>query len=344
MIPVQGYAALSENTALTPFSFERRDVGEQDVLIDIHYCGICHSDIHHVRYEWGKGLFPMVPGHEITGIVHCVGKNVSHFKPGDRVGVGCYVDSCRTCENCLQGMEQYCHEGMTKTYSGIDRDGRVTQGGYSTQIVVDENYILHIPDNLPLDAAAPLLCAGIALYSALKYWHAGPGKKIAIVGLGGLGHVGVKIAHALQANVSVFSHSPEKMADSIRLGADNFYITSDSSIFKNLESTFDLVLCTVSASIDWNVYLNLLKRDGTMVLIGIPDKNVPVSAFSLIGCRRSLAGSLIGSIKETQEMLDFCSQHNITADIELIPMQDVNEAYARVLNSDVRYRFVINTQ
>ena len=344
MISVQGYAAMTEKSALTPFSFERREVGDHDVLIDIHYCGICHSDIHQARNEWGKGLFPMVPGHEITGVVQRVGKSVSRFKQGARVGVGCFVDSCRQCENCQQGLEQYCDEGMTKTYSGIGRDGEITQGGYSSQIVVNEQYVLHIPDNLPLDAAAPLLCAGITLYSALQHWHAGPGKNIAIIGLGGLGHMGVKMAHAMQATVSVLSHSPEKREDSLRLGADHFYTSTDASLFKALANTFDLMICTVSEGIDWNVYLNLLKCDGTMVLIGIPGQRVPVGALSLIGCRRSLAGSLIGGIKETQEMLDFCSQHNMTADIELVPIQQVNEAYERVLQGDVRYRFVMDTR
>lgn len=343
MIPVNGYAAPAAKSALAPFSFERRDVGENDVLIDIHYCGICHSDIHQVCDEWGGSLFPMVPGHEIVGKVSKIGKNISKFKVGDHVGVGCFVDSCRRCESCHEGLEQYCSEGMTTTYNGMERDGsRLTQGGYSTKIVVNENYVLRLPGNLPLDASAPLLCAGITLYSPLNHWHAGPGKKVAIVGLGGLGHMGVKIAHAMGAEVTVLSHSNKKQEDSKRLGANHFYATSEPATFNKLASTFDLIICTVSAGIDWNEYLKLLKRDGTMVVVGVPEENVPVNAFSLVAGRRSLAGSLIGGIKETQEMLDFCGKHNLTADIELIPIQQVNDAYERILKSDVRYRFVID--
>jgi uncharacterized zinc-type alcohol dehydrogenase-like protein len=343
MIPVKGYAAIEAKSSLTPFSFERRDLGENDVLIDIQYCGICHSDIHQVRDEWGKGVFPMVPGHEIVGVVSKTGSNVSQFKIGERVGVGCMVDSCRECDECHEGMEQYCSNGMTPTYNGKERDGSgTTQGGYSNKIVVNKDFVLHIPDNLPLDAAAPLLCAGITLYSPLKHWNVGLGKKIAIVGLGGLGHMGVKIAHAMQANVTVLSHSENKRDDSMRFGADHFYTTSDGSTFKKLQNMFDLIICTVSAGIDWNLYLSLLNRDGAMVLIGIPENQVPVSAFSLISRRRHLTGSLIGGIQETQEMLDFCGHHNIVSDIELIHMQDVNKAYDRVIKSDVRYRFVID--
>ncbi|WED43294.1 NAD(P)-dependent alcohol dehydrogenase [Legionella cardiaca] len=343
MIPVHGYAADSAKEPLKPFSFERRELDDNDVLIAIQYCGICHSDIHQVRDEWGGALFPMVPGHEIVGIVERVGKNVNHFKAGDHVGVGCIVDSCRRCNSCHEGLEQYCAEGMTPTYNGMERDGsRLTQGGYSTKIVVNKDYVLRIPDNLPLDASAPLLCAGITLYSPLRHWKAGPGKKVAILGLGGLGHMGVKLAHAMGADVTVLSHSSKKQEDSKRLGADHFYATSDSATFSKLVNTFDLIICTVSAGIDWNDYLKLLRRDGVMVVVGVPDENVPVGAFSLVGGRRSLAGSLIGGIAETQEMLDFCGKHNITSDIELIPMQQVNEAYERVLKSDVRYRFVID--
>lgn len=343
MIPVQGYAAPEAKIALAPFSFERREVGVNDVLIDIQYCGICHSDIHSVRDEWRKGFYPMVPGHEIVGFVKQVGSNVSHYKVGDRVGVGCMVDSCRRCGSCRENLEQYCDEGMTGTYNSVARDSKsINQGGYSTQIVVDEHFVVHIPDNLPLDAAAPLLCAGITLYSPLKHWGVGPNKKIAIVGLGGLGHVGVKIAHAMGAEVTVLSHSVSKKEDSMRLGADHFFTTSDPSVFSALANTFDLIICTVSSDIDWNAYLNLLKRDSVMVLIGAPEKPVPLGAFPLIMQRRSLVGSLIGGIKETQEMLDFCGKHEITADIELIPMQQVNEAYERMLKSDVRYRFVID--
>lgn len=343
MIAVQGYAANTAKEPLKPYSFERREVGDNDVLVDIHYCGICHSDIHQVRDEWGGALFPMVPGHEIVGIVEKVGKNVTAFKEGEHVGVGCMVDSCRKCENCREDLEQFCSEGATFTYNSMERDGsKVTQGGYSTKIVVNQDYVLHIPKNLPLDGAAPLLCAGITLYSPLHHWHAGPGKKVAILGLGGLGHMGVKIAHAMGADVTVLSHSNRKEEDSKRLGANHFYATSDPSTFTKLANHFDLIICTVSAGIDWNEYLKLLKRDGTLVVVGVPEENVPVGAFSLVGGRRSLSGSLIGGIKETQEMLDFCGKHNITSDIELIPIQKVNEAYERVLKSDVRYRFVID--
>nr|HAT8715218.1 alcohol dehydrogenase catalytic domain-containing protein [Legionella jordanis] len=343
MIPVKGYAAPSAKAPLEPYSFQRRDVGAHDVLIDIRYCGICHSDIHQVRDEWGGSLFPMVPGHEIVGIVTEVGKEVRKFKVGQHVGVGCMVNSCRHCENCGDGLEQYCAEGATMTYNGMERDGsQVTQGGYSNKIIVNEDFVLHLPENLPLDATAPLLCAGITLYSPLRHWGAGPGKQVAILGLGGLGHVGVKLAHAMGAEVTVLSHSNRKQEDSKRLGADHFYATSNPETFKQLANHFDLIICTVSEGIDWNEYLKLLKRDGTMVLLGVPEKNVPVAAISLIGGRRCLAGSLIGGIRETQEMLDFCGEHDITADIELIPIQKVNEAYERVMKSDVRYRFVID--
>lgn len=343
MIHVKGYAAQSATSQLAPFSFDRRDVGDQDVLIDIHYCGVCHSDIHQVRNEWGGSLFPMVPGHEIVGTVSHTGKNVKQFKVGDKVGVGCFVDSCRKCDSCGEGLEQYCAEGMTQTYNCKTRDGSaVCYGGYSTQIVVDENYVLHLPKNLPLDATAPLLCAGITLYSPLKHWNAGPGKKVAIIGLGGLGHMGVKIAHAMGADVTVLSHSSKKEADAKRLKADHFYDTSDKNTFTKLANSFDLIINTVSAHLDWNEYLGLLKRDGTMVVVGVPENTIPVNAFSMIQARRSLAGSLIGGIKETQEMLDFCGKHNITSDIELIDILQVNEAYERVLKSDVRYRFVID--
>ncbi|MCE0722673.1 MULTISPECIES: NAD(P)-dependent alcohol dehydrogenase [Legionella] len=343
MIPAKGYAAQSAKALLTPFSFDRRDVGKNDVLIDIHYCGICHSDIHQVKDEWGGSLFPMVPGHEIVGVVSQVGSSVTQFKVGDPVGVGCFVDSCRQCENCHEGMEQFCENGMTLTYNNTERhSGNLTQGGYSTKIVVDENYVLRIPKNLPMDAAAPLLCAGITLYSPLRHWHAGPGKRVGILGLGGLGHMGVKLAHAMGAEVTVLSHSLNKEADGKRMGADHFFATSDPDTFHKLTNYFDLIICTVSAKIDWNEYIKLLKRDGTMVVVGIPEESIPVNPFSMISRRRSLAGSMIGGIKETQEMLDFCGKHNIASDIELIPIHQVNEAYERVVKSDVRYRFVID--
>ena len=343
MIQVHGYAAQKAKAALAPYSFERREPGTFDVVIDISFCGICHTDIHQVGDEWGGSAFPMVPGHEITGIVSQVGPKVSRYKLGDRVGVGCFVNSCRKCEPCHKNLEQYCVEGMTTTYNGIERDGKTpTQGGYSDKIVVDENYVLKIPDNLPLDKTAPLLCAGITLYSPLVHWKAGPGKKVAIIGLGGIGHMGVKIAHALGAEVTVLSHSLKKQEDGKKLGANYFYATSDPKTFEKLKGYFDLIINTVSAELDWNQYLELLALDGAMVVVGIPEKQTPVGSFPLVAGRRSLAGSLIGGIKETQEMLDFCSKNNITSEVELVPIQRVNEAYKRVVNSDVRYRFVID--
>lgn len=343
MIKTKGYAAQSVKAPLTPFSFERRDPKEHDVAIDIKFCGICHSDIHQARDEWGGAVFPMVPGHEIAGIVTKVGSKVTKFKVGDQVGVGCIVDSCRDCSHCEQGLEQYCLNGMTGTYNSVERDtNKPTYGGYSDKIVVDENYVLKIPENLPLDKSAPLMCAGITLYSPLMHWKAGPGKKVAIIGLGGLGHMGVKIAKALGAEVTVLSQSNKKQEDAKRLGADHFFATSNHETFTKLQNNFDLIINTVSDRIDWNQYLQLLKLDGSMVIIGVPEKPNQVEAFSLIGGRRSLGGSLIGGIKETQEMLDFCGKHNITCDIELIPMQKVNESYDRVVKSDVRYRFVID--
>ena len=338
-----GYAALTAKAPLKPYSFERRAPRAHDVLIDIQYCGICHSDIHQARAEWGdEAIFPMVPGHEITGTVKAIGGEVTKFKVGDRVGVGCFVDSCRTCAECRQGLEQYCSVRTSWTYNGREKDETPTYGGYSERIVVDENYVLRIPESLPLDASAPLLCAGITLYSPLKHWKAGPGKKVAIVGLGGLGHMGVKLAHALGADVTVFSQSTRKQEDAKRLGADHFYATADPETFTKLERHFDLIINTVSADIDWNQYLKLLKVDGTMVVVGIPEKETSLAAASIVMGARSLAGSAIGGIRETQEMLDFCGQHKITSDIETVPMQKVNEAYERVLKSDVRYRFAID--
>jgi uncharacterized zinc-type alcohol dehydrogenase-like protein len=343
MIQVLGYAASQAKKPLAPFAFQRRDPREHDVVVDIQYCGICHSDIHQARDEWGGSKFPMVPGHEIAGVVSRVGPKVTRYRVGDKVGVGCFVDSCRKCASCREGLEQYCEEGMTGTYNSTERDGKTpTQGGYSTQIVVDEQYVLRMPDGIPLDRAAPLLCAGITLYSPLKHWKAGPGKKVGIVGLGGLGHMGVKIAHALGAEVTVLSQSTRKEADAKRMGAYQLLATSDPATFEKLQGKLDLIVCTVSAGIDWNQYLGLLRRDGTMVLVGVPEEAVPVSAFALIGSRASLAGSLIGGIRETQEMLDFCGKHGISCDIELIAADRINEAYERVVRSDVRYRFVID--
>jgi alcohol dehydrogenase (NADP+) len=343
MLKTLAYAASAAKSPLAPYSFDRREPKEHDVVIDIKYCGICHTDVHLARDEWGGGIFPMVPGHEIVGVVTRVGSHVAKFKPGDKVGVGCLVDSCRVCEHCRDHLEQYCLNGMSLTYSSYEQDKKtITQGGYSDKIVVDENYVLRIPANLPLDAAAPLLCAGITLYSPLRHWQAGPGKKVAILGLGGLGHMGVKIAHALGAEVTVLSHSLKKQADGKRLGADHFYATSDPETFAKLAGSFDLIVCTVGTGIDWNQYLGLLKLDGTMVVVGVPAEQIPLAAFSLIGMRRNLAGSLIGGIKETQEMLDFCGKHGIVSDVEVIPIQKVNEAYDRIVKSDVRYRFVID--
>ncbi len=342
----KGYAAPDSKTELKPYSFERREPLEHDLVIDIKYCGICHSDIHQTRDEWSEyqdeAIFPMVPGHEIAGVVSAVGKKVTKYKVGDKVGVGCFVDSCRTCPECKKGLEQYCTVGTIWTYNARDKEGKPTYGGYSDKIVVDENYVLRMPDNLPLDACAPLLCAGITLYSPLKHWNAGPGKKVAIVGLGGLGHMGVKLGHALGAEVTVLSQSLKKQADGKRLGAEHFYATSDPETFTKLAKSFDLIINTVSAQLDWTEYLGLLKVDGTMVVVGLPEKDIPIGAFSLTGGRRSLAGSQIGGIKETQEMLDFCEKHGVACDIEVVPIQKVNEAYARVLKSDVRYRFVID--
>jgi len=343
MIEVRAYAALKAKAPLIPFSFQRREVGPNDVLIEIRYSGICHSDIHQARDEWGGSVFPMVPGHEIAGVVTKVGAHVSRYRVGDSVGVGCFVDSCRTCPSCKEGLEQYCEQGMTSTYNGVERDGKTrTQGGYSTQIVVNEDYVLRIPKSLPLDKAAPLLCAGITLYSPLTHWKAGPGKKVAIIGLGGLGHMGVKLARALGADVSVLSHSNKKAEDAKKMGAHHFYNTEESGVFEKLAATYDLIINTVSAPLDWSAYLGLLKRDATMVLLGVPEKEVPLHAFPLIIGRKSLAGSLIGGIKETQEMLDFCGKHDITPEIETIGIDQVNVAYERVLKSDVRYRFVID--
>ncbi len=338
-----GYAAKTAKSPLAPFSFSRRQPGPHDVAIDIKYCGICHSDIHQARDEWGGSIFPMVPGHEIAGVVKSVGSAVKKYKVGDQVGVGCMVDSCRKCSCCVEGLEQYCDQGSTVTYNGLERDGKTpTYGGYSNHIVVDENFVLKIPANLPLDKSSPLLCAGITLYSPLRHWNCGPGKKVAIVGLGGLGHMGVKLASAMGAEVTVLSQTLKKKDDGFRMGAKHFYATSDATTFNKLQKSFDLIINTVSADLDLTAYLSLLKIDSQMVLVGVPEKSMPIHPFPLIMGRRSLAGSLIGGIKETQEMLDFCGKHNITSDIETISIDKVNEAYERILRSDVRYRFVID--
>ncbi|MGV9931148.1 NAD(P)-dependent alcohol dehydrogenase [Streptomyces olivaceoviridis] len=343
MTTVAAYAAPAAKAPLERTTIERRAVGEYDVLIDIKFAGICHSDIHQAREGWGEATFPMVPGHEIAGVVAEVGPGVTRFQVGDRVGVGCMVDSCRECENCLRGEEQYCLNGMIGTYNAVGKDGEPTYGGYSEKIVVDENYVLRIPDGLSLDVAAPLLCAGITTYSPLSHWNAGPGKKVAIVGLGGLGHMAVKIAHAMGAEVTVLSQSLRKKDDGLKLGADHYYATSDPKTFEELAGTFDLIVSTVSAPMDFGALLSLLKVDGALVNVGAPEEPIALNLFSVIGGRKTLAGSMIGGIRETQEMLDFCAEHGIGAEIELISATEVNEAYERVLASDVRYRFVIDT-
>ena len=338
-------AARSTPSAGAPFeatTIERRELGPHDVLIDIAYAGICHSDIHTARGEWGETLFPLTPGHEIAGTVSAVGAEVTRFAVGDRAGVGCMVDSCRECAPCLAGEEQYCLEGNVGTYNAVGKDGRPTEGGYSEKIVVDEAYTLHVPEGISLDVAAPLLCAGITLYSPLKRWGAGPGKRVAIVGLGGLGHVGVKIAKAMGAEVSVLSQSLKKREDGLRLGADHYYATGDEGTFAALAGTFDLVVSTISATTDTGPYLGLLALDGALVNVGAPEEPLSVPAFALIGGRRSLAGSMIGGIRETQEMLDFCAEHGIGAEVEVIDADRIDEAYERVVASDVRYRFVID--
>lgn len=318
-------------------------MGATDVLIDIKYAGICHSDIHQARDGWGEGIFPMVPGHEIAGVVTEVGSAVTKFAVGDRVGVGCMVDSCRECENCKAGLEQHCLKGNVATYNAIGKDGEPTYGGYSTHVVVDEAFTVRIPDGLSLDEAAPLLCAGITTYSPLKHWGAGPGKKVAVIGLGGLGHMGVKIAHALGAEVTVLSQSLRKKDDGLKLGADHYYATSDPKTFEELAGSFDVILSTVSAPLDFGAYLGLVKTGGALVNVGAPEEPIALNLFSLIGGNKTLAGSMIGGIAETQEMLDFCAEHGLGAEIEIIDADQINAAYERVINSEVRYRVVIDT-
>lgn len=327
---------------LAALEIQRRAVGPGDVRIEIKFCGICHSDIHFARGEWGRVPYPAVPGHEIAGVVAEVGSEVTRFAPGDRVGVGCMVNSCRECDNCRAGQEQYCLRGNTQTYGSVDRDGTVTYGGYSDHVVVDQDFVLSIPDGIALDEAAPLLCAGITTYSPLRHWNAGPGTRVAVVGLGGLGHMAVKLAHAMGADVTVLSQSLRKQADGLKLGADAYHATSDDATFRELAGRFDLIVNTVSAGIDIGRFLMLLKTDGALVNVGAPPEPLPVPAMPLIMQRRSFAGSAIGSIRETQEMLDFCAEHGIAADIEVISADRVDEAWERVLASDVRYRFVID--
>jgi uncharacterized zinc-type alcohol dehydrogenase-like protein len=340
---VNAYAAPSAGEPLAPTTIERREVGAHDVLIAIEYAGICHSDIHTVNGDWGPQPFPVVPGHEIVGTVQQVGADVTGLRVGDRVGVGCMVNSCGECDNCRNGDEQYCVKGMVGTYAVTDVDGTTTQGGYSTHVVVDAGFVLSVPEGLDPAAAAPLLCAGITTYSPLRRWKAGPGRRVAVVGLGGLGHMAVQIAHAMGAEVTVLSQSLKKQEDGLRLGADHYFATSDPDTFETLAGRFDLIVNTVSASIDVNAHLGLLAVDGTLVNVGAPPEPLPVNAMSLIGGRRSFAGSMIGGIAETQEMLDFCAEHGIAAEVEVIAADQVNEAYERVLASDVRYRFVIDT-
>jgi len=327
---------------------ERRDVGPNDVLIDIAYAGICHSDIHQAREEWGRAIFPMVPGHEIAGIVREIGSDVTKHAVGDRVGIGCFVDSCRECENCLAGEEQFCLKGNVATYNGRQYDGTPTYGGYSTQIVANEDYVLRIPDGIPLDTAAPLLCAGITTYSPLRHWGAGPGKRVAVIGMGGLGHMAVQIAHAMGAHVTVLSRTLAKQDEGLALGADEYFATDPSGTgspdaLKALRNRFDLIINTVSADIPVDRYLSTLRLDGALVFVGLPENPQQFRVFSLTGARRSLAGSNIGGIRETQEMLDFCAEHGIASVIETIGADDVTAAYDRVVRGDVRYRFVIDT-
>ena len=339
----RSYAVMEAKKPLVPYEFDRRDLGAHDVALDIAYAGICHSDIHQAREEWGPAIFPMVPGHEIAGTVTSIGSSVTKFKVGDKIGVGVFVDSCRTCENCKQGLQQYCLEGMTGTYNQLERDGKtVAMGGYSNYFVINEDYAVHIPENLPLEGVAPLLCAGITLYSPIKHWNVGPGKKVAVMGLGGLGHMGVKFAVAMGAEVTVLSHSPHKKDDALAMGAHHFIATNDGSVFAAHAKTFDVILNTVSAELDINKYVSLLKLDGTLVVIGLPGKPYAVHVGSLLDGRRSIAGSMIGGIPQLQEMLNFCGEKSIVSDVEVIKADYINEAYERTVASDVKYRFVID--
>ncbi len=343
MTQAKGYAAQNATEPLGPFTFERRDLRPHDVQLEILYCGVCHSDLHTVRSEWGGTAYPCVPGHEIVGRVTNAGEQVKQFKAGDIVAVGCMVDSCQQCNNCKQGLEQYCEKGMTGTYNSRDRvDGSNTLGGYSNQILVTEKFILRISEKLPLEGVAPLLCAGITTYSPLKHWKVGKGHKVGVLGLGGLGHMAVKLAVSFGAEVTMLSTSPSKEADAKRLGAHRFALTKDPEQLKGLSNYFDFIIDTVSAEHDYNMYISMLNTNGVMICVGAPPTPAQVSAFNLIGNRRSVAGSLIGGIPETQEMLDYCADHGITSDVEVIAIKDINEAYERMLKGDVRYRFVID--
>jgi len=344
MLSTHGYAAFDATSPLRPHTFDRREPREHDVQLDILFCGVCHSDLHTVRSEWGKTPYPLVPGHEIVGTVAKVGKAVTRHKVGDRVGVGCMVDSCRECKACREGLEQFCEKGATMTYAGADADFGYTQGGYSTRIVVEERFVVKVPENLAPERAAPLLCAGITTFSPLRHWNVGKGSKVAILGLGGLGHMGVKLAAAMGAEVTLLSSSAKKREDAQRLGAHDFVVHSDDAALRSQSGRFDFILDTVSAQHDLGRFLPLLARDGALVLVGAPEKPLSVPAFSIIPKRRTLAGSLIGGIPETQEMLDFCSKHSLAADVEVIAPAQINDAYERMLKSDVRYRFVIDAQ
>jgi uncharacterized zinc-type alcohol dehydrogenase-like protein len=343
MNQVRGLAAMSKGARFVRHDFARRALGSNDVLIEIAYAGICHSDIHQVREEWGPSMFPMVPGHEIAGVVREVGAAVSKFIVGDHIGVGVFIDSCRECKPCKDGLEQYCDQGMTGTYNTLERDGvTVAMGGYSNKFVVDEKYAVKIAPSLPLDGVAPLLCAGITLYSPLKHWSVKKGSRVAVMGLGGLGHMGVKFAHALGAHVTVLSHSANKEDDARAMGADDFVVVKSPEDLKPLSRSFDLILNTVSAQIDINIYLSTLKIDGTLVIIGLPGAPYPVHVDSLLNGRKSLSGSMIGGIAELQEMIDFCANHSIVSDVEVIDADYVDIAYERTVASDVKYRFVID--
>ncbi len=343
MTTAKGYAAHNATEALSPYDFSRRVVGAKDIKIEILYCGVCHSDIHQVRNEWGGTNYPIVPGHEIVGRIIEVGAEVRNFKVNELAGVGCLVDSCRECDNCKKGLEQFCRNGFTGTYNGADKkSGGFTYGGYSNQIVVDQDFVLHISDKLPLEKVAPLLCAGITTYSPLRHWKVGKGHKVAVVGLGGLGHMAIKLAASFGAEVTMLSTSPSKQKDAAQLGAHHFALTTDPEQILALTGKFDFIIDTVSAAHDYNTYLQMLNTDGVMVCVGAPPTPSQIVAFNLIGGRKSLAGSLIGGIAETQEMLDYCSEHNITSDVEVIAISEINTAYERMLKGDVRYRFVID--
>ena len=343
MASTKSYAAHDATSPLAPWIINRRDPKPHDVQIEIKYCGVCHSDLHFARNDWGMTVYPVVPGHEIVGVVTAVGEHVKKFKVGDLAGIGCLVDSCRECDNCKEGLEQHCSNGGVFSYNGMEKDGSgITYGGYSKQILAHEDFVLHISDKQPLEAIAPLLCAGITTYSPLRHWKVGKGHKVGILGLGGLGHMGVKLAVSMGAEVTMLSHTPSKETDAKRLGAHKFILTTDESQAKSVANYFDFILDTVSAQHDYNFYLNMLATNGTMVCVGVPPPADPIIPFNLIFQRRSIAGSLIGGLPETQEMLNYCAEHNIVSDVEVIAMKDINEAYERMLTGDVRYRFVID--